>query len=205
MNLGTIEITPEEATERLAEIERLIASERTAEDLALAQAYRAAKRGLGVISLKRAFDLAGTFDNGLPKIAVVRATAKTVRVDVKHNWRTRNRGGEYYYSFSDADYSNDEMGALVGTYHVNVHGSITDADYSRTRASQTVVPLIPPEHRPRSARRLGRLHILWEVEKWDPTPPVDPALIKHLRGDLWAVLATWDLTELERLVLTQRS
>jgi hypothetical protein len=35
--------------------------------------------------------------------------------------------------------------------------------------------------------------------------PRDPALLRHVRGDLWAVLATWDLTELERLVLTQRA
>jgi len=33
------------------------------------------------------------------------------------------------------------------------------------------------------------------------TPPRDPALIRHIRGDLWAVLAVWDLTELERAVL----
>ena len=47
-------------------------------------------------------------------------------------------------------------------------------------------------------------HILWEVEQWDPTPPVDPALVRHIRGDLWAVIAMWDLTELERAVLAAR-
>jgi hypothetical protein len=46
--------------------------------------------------------------------------------------------------------------------------------------------------------------VLWEVEEWKRIPPVDPALIRHVRGDLWAVLATWDLTDLERYVLSQR-
>lgn len=31
--------------------------------------------------------------------------------------------------------------------------------------------------------------------------PVDPALLKHIGGDLYAVVATWDLTDLERAVL----
>ena len=39
-------------------------------------------------------------------------------------------------------------------------------------------------------------HVLWEVESWTPEPPRDPALLRHLRGDLWSVLAVWDLTEL---------
>jgi hypothetical protein len=34
--------------------------------------------------------------------------------------------------------------------------------------------------------------------------PVDPALLRHIRGDLWAVLAVWNLTDLERYVLSQR-
>jgi hypothetical protein len=43
------------------------------------------------------------------------------------------------------------------------------------------------------------------VEAWNEIPARDPALLRHIRGDLWAVLAVWDLTELERAVLGQRS
>jgi hypothetical protein len=42
------------------------------------------------------------------------------------------------------------------------------------------------------------------VEEWTRVPPRDPALLRHIRGDLWVVLAVWDLTDLERLVLSQR-
>ena len=46
-------------------------------------------------------------------------------------------------------------------------------------------------------------HILWEVEKWELTPPRDPALLRWIGGDLWEVVATWDLTQLERAVLSR--
>lgn len=32
-------------------------------------------------------------------------------------------------------------------------------------------------------------------------PPGDPALLKHMGGDLYAILAVWDLSPLERAVL----
>ena len=45
-------------------------------------------------------------------------------------------------------------------------------------------------------------HLLWEP-RWErrPRPPGDPALLKHLAGPLYAVLATWDLTPVEQAVL----
>jgi hypothetical protein len=43
---------------------------------------------------------------------------------------------------------------------------------------------------------------LWEVNQWSPArPPDDPVLLSPLGGDLYAVLAHWDLTEIEKMVL----
>lgn len=42
------------------------------------------------------------------------------------------------------------------------------------------------------------------VPGWQPVPPTDPLLLRHLHGDLYAVLAAWDLTPLERAVLAGR-
>src|SRR5438046_3023240 len=39
---------------------------------------------------------------------------------------------------------------------------------------------------------------------WQEMPPEDPALLKHIGGDLYAVVAVWNLTELERAVLSGR-
>ena len=71
---------------------------------------------------------------------------------------------------------------------------------SRTRP-QHHAEAVGGEHSQRQA-----WHILWEVTEWSSTPqsgpaPYDPLLLKHLGGQLYAVLAEWDLTPLERAVM----
>lgn len=63
------------------------------------------------------------------------------------------------------------------------------------------VPLIPVHLRPKHA--LHNYHILWEAE-WTKRYPVDPYLLRRFGGDAWLVLAAWDLTEVERAVMSQR-
>ncbi len=70
-----------------------------------------------------------------------------------------------------------------------------------TRSAKAMVPSIPVHLRP--ADNLSNYHILWEAE-WQPVPPVDPILLKHIAGDMFVVVAQWDLTEIERSVLAGR-
>ncbi len=66
---------------------------------------------------------------------------------------------------------------------------------------RAIVPTIPPALRP--PNKLSGYHVLWEAE-WAQqlaVVPRDPALLRHLGGDLYAVLAVWDLSEVERAVL----
>ena len=65
-----------------------------------------------------------------------------------------------------------------------------------------MVPIVPPQLRPHWG--LHNYHILWEAD-WQKVPPRDPALLERIGGDLYAVLAVWDLTELERAVLAMRT
>jgi hypothetical protein len=193
MNLASLEIPEEEARGKLAEYERALRGGRNAEDAAIAQAYRAAARGLPIISLPRTVAAGGFHDSGLPRIAVIRADA----VECHAHW-----DGDALV-FADEDWRANR-GALVGGHSVRVPLAGDDLPPQRNwRWGRAMVPLIPPRCRPRP-RNLPHCHILWEVEQWAMVPPRDPALLKHLRGDLWAVLAVWDLTDLERLVLTQR-
>jgi hypothetical protein len=69
---------------------------------------------------------------------------------------------------------------------------------------RAMVPVVPPRFRVRGWR--GSF-VLFEPEWAEHTPPapIDPALIQHLRGDLFVVLGVWDLTPLERAVLTERN
>lgn len=199
MNLATIEVPVEEAKARVAEYEAAVRQERNAEDEALAAGYRAAARGLPIIRLSEAVAAGGWFDTGLPRIAVVRADAMQCWVTVSGWTGHTSSTGEVVFASED---NADNRGALVGRTTVRVPAPVPNG---RTRhRGRTVVPSIPPRFRPRPAR-LRRCHLLWEVESWTPEPPIDPALIRHLRGDLWSVLAVWDLTDLERAVLAQRS
>lgn len=197
MDLATLDITPEEATKRLADIEALIAAQRTVEDDAIAAGYRAAKRGLPVISLSQTMAQAGWFPNGLPRFAICRADARQCWVDVRH-W-----GNPWQVTFADREW--DRGRAQVGAYRVSIDmPPPTSATANPQRWARTIVPYIPAQYRPKRGR-LGRFHVLWEVDRWTLTPPHDPVLVRHIRGDLWAVLAAWDLTDLERAVLAGRA
>lgn len=197
MNLSTIEVTPEEAAAKLAEYEAALSEERSAEDEAIAAGYRAASRGLQIIRLSDAIAEGGVDDVGLPRLAIARATWPVCHV----RWRYSG-GPNGQLCFSDEAWARGR-GALVGRHEINV--SVAEPPTSPARRGGVApVPLVPPRYRPRRPR-LANCHILWEVEGWTPEPAKDPALVRHIRGDLWAVLAVWDLTELERAVLAQRS
>lgn len=206
MQLDTLILPEEDAKARLVEYERALRDDRNAEDEAIAAGYRAAARGLPVIMLADVFIAGGWHDNGLPRLAIVRADATQcwVRVEGWHSDPARN------LVFTDDDRTTNR-GARVAAHSVRINQvpRIREPGYAhdprRERSNgRTIVPSIPPRHRPRP-RRLRGFHILWEVDEWTPTPPVDPALLRHIRGDLWSVVATWDLTPLERAVLTARS
>lgn len=188
-------IDPDEAEAKLREYEELIAADRTAEDDAIAAGYRAARRGLGVISLQAVFGAGGFHaDDGLPRLAVARATDQ--------NCFVRWDGDDLV--FSDDGWHAANRGALVGEHSVRVVSPQGRPTSWRRWSGSTMVPITPPRFRPRRPRRLSRCHVLWEVDHWQHEPPRDPALLRHIRGDLWAVLAVWNLTELERAVLAQR-
>lgn len=202
MMLDTLVVDQDEATRKLDEYATMLNSERTAEDEAIEAGYKAAARGLPVIRLSAAVAAGGYFDDGgMPKIAVVRADARECFA---------------YWSRNDIVFADQTMEwaarspnrrALVNDHTVRVTPGNAPHGYRRHNswwgAARTSVPLIPPSCRPR-LRRIRGFHILWEVEEWRRVPPRDPALIKHIRGDLWSVHAAWDMTELERAVLSQR-
>jgi hypothetical protein len=195
MDLPTIEVTEEEASAKLAEYEKMLTEERTAEDEAIAQAYRAAKRGLQVVRLTEAIKMGGWFDrDGLPRIAIAGAMWPECFV----SWS----GDDLI--FSDNGGWSRNQGALVGRASVRVPmRDVAIPTVRHWRRGQAPIPLVPPRHRPK-LRRLRHCHVLWEVDAWNSVPAKDPALLRHIRGDLWAVLAVWDLTELERAILAQR-
>jgi hypothetical protein len=199
MELSTIDMPRDEALEALVHYKEAVRTDRRDEDRRIAAGLRAIIAGHALIKLPESIARGGWFDNGLPRIAIARADAKHCLVR-----RTGRYGNAWEFVYSDIEGA-DNRGALVGEHTVRVR--VPEAPDNRTAwRGRTIVPLIPPQHRRAGGRGgMSNLHVLWEVEAWDLTPPVDPALIKWVGGDLWAVLATWDLTELERAVLAGRA
>jgi hypothetical protein len=194
MDLTTITVPEDVAEERVREYEVAVRERRDAEDQAILSAYKAAARGLPIIMLPQVIKAGGFFSDGhpvcprLPKLAIARADARTCWVD--------SRSNEIVYRDSNRV---QNRGALVAPHSVSV--SVPGNRW--WRSAQTIVPHVPPRHRPKRGR-IGSFHVLWEVEEWTNVAPIDPALLRHIRGDLWSVLAVWDLTDLERAVLSAR-
>ena len=208
MDLQTITLDRNVARKAVADYRRAMQNARSerarAEDEAILRGYRAIARGQTIISLRDAIRAGGEFSNFLPKLAIARADEPRISV-----WRFQDgrvifgrnysRVGGYYRSWGKPPKKPREMNGRglrelpAGT--LPRHAAIRAGDPVTAHA---IVPIIPPELRPPAS--LERYWILFEAE-WSAVAPKDPALLRDLGGGLYAVLATWDLTELERTVL----
>ena len=160
--------------------------EQAKQDGALMRGYRAIVNGQSVIDLHQAMRGAGVNAQGLPKLAICRADETHCTVIMTANGRAHFYRGEDRWSFRTTPVS-----VPVDTFPRNPNG---------TRGT-AILPSIPPQFRPPA--KLDGYYLLWEAE-WRKVVPVDPMLLKHLGGSLYAVLAQWDLTPLERAVLAGR-
>lgn len=89
------------------------------------------------------------------------------------------------------------------------HGALPVKDNSVTY--RTGMPPIPNHVRALAKQNESytgeKPAVLFEADKWERMQEVprraleDPALLKHIVGNLWGVLTTWDLTKAEKAVL----
>jgi hypothetical protein len=195
MPLAVLEVPKEVAVAKLAAYRQAVRETNWAEDRALARGFKEIAAGRQLISLPETIAAGGFDDQQRPRLAIARADTRQV---------TLHRAAGFLY-FMDQDWWRLRVGGQsVNDHYVQVLAEGVErnsADFS------AIVPLVPPEHRPRRGRGLANLHlyhVLFEAE-WRRVAPRDPALLRHLGGDMWVVLAVWDLTELERAVLAGRA
>ena len=190
-----------EARAKVAEYVRAVRERHHSEDVAILRGYRALAKGHTVIDLPQVIGLGGVFESGLPRLAVATSSHSFVwvqrtvsgRVEFlpRRRWDMRPRMTKDCYRLPAATLPSVET-------HPWRANDPWDGDH------RAMVPHIPPALRP--AHSLDGYTTLFEVDVWakDPTAPKDPALLKHIGGDLYAVLATWDLSPLEQSVLNGR-
>jgi hypothetical protein len=158
-------------------------------DREVMSAYQKLAQGKLVIKALESITSAGANDQGLPKLAIARADAKVMRL-------TRHHDGSAIMSTGSGVARRNTLSTIRFEFP---KGSFPGGGWKNAEA---VVPHAPLHLRPK--RALQNYHVMFEAE-WTKAPPVDPFLLRRLgQGDLWLVLAMWDLTEVERAALAAR-
>lgn len=162
------------------------------EDEEIKRTYRLLSEGRTVIQALDSIKRAGLNENGLPKLAIAPAKAEWCLVRMYAN-------GAAEFTIKNWANPRDKKGVFnlgAGTFPAHPKNS------QRWDKARAMVPIVPPQHRPK--RALENYHILWEAE-WERIPPTDPYLLQRLgKGDLWLVLAAWDLTPVEQAAMATR-
>lgn len=158
-------------------------------DREIERTYRLISQGKVVIQARESIRVAGLGTDGYPKLALCRADAKECRVDMYANGECRMY----------ADYSGWRAPRADSKRVMLPPGTFPGRTSSGS--ARGIVPLIPVHLRPRTA--LDAYHILWEAE-WKRIVPRDPYLLRRIGGDMWLVVAAWDLTDVERAAMATR-
>lgn len=204
MDLATITMDRAEARQAFLDYRRAVRDRHNEEDAQIMRGYRELSKGRRLIHLSQTFAAGGTVERvrrnetvHLPALAVARADLAEVYVRAD--------------GYSDAITFLPSVEYRGRRDRITVRGVRPEGCRSWVSCApgwgawRAMVPPVPPALRP--SHHLRNYHILWEAE-WafntPPRPPGDPALLKRIAGDLFVVLAVWDLTPLEKAVLSAR-
>jgi len=210
MNVTTIEMDPQEAQEKLDAYRQALSSKHSQlvdeEWRAAEQAYKELAKGTPLIDPIAAIRECGWRPDARPVLAIARADQKQVtwRMERTARWwdnDTKTYKGSYspmVWSFRAARTRWDRQRASNLTFRID---QITTEPPVAPKEGTAMVPMVPADVIPSRGCDLSKHFILWEVESWDFAPPVDPILLRPIGGNLYAVVAQWDLTEVERLII----
>lgn len=203
MDLATIEMPVQEARKKFLEYREAVKGRHYAEDEEIMAGYRQLARGKRLLRMSETLAQGGFDGRGLPKLGLAMADvdkASNVFVRVAYE-NSRQRTVTFSPRFWARTPNNAGRQSGV-TRFVLPCPEETPRVATTWNDWQAIVPLVPPALRPKS---LAPYFVLFEATWFQTRAWIkgDPALVKHLGGDLWVVVATWDLTPLERAVLSQ--
>lgn len=201
MNTPTIEMPREVAREQLRQYRSQLHKRADAEYQAVAAGLEHLARGTRLLNLADCFKNVPLDHHYRPKLAIARADRQTVRfrrdTAGKGSFDTQgNRGGRPW----------PKHGLKHGLrFELEIPRCPPLIDYWKEPGGSSLVPMIPASVREAVGRiDLAKHFVLWEVT-WADIPR-DPYLLKWTgAGDLYAILAEWDLTDLERAVMGGRA
>ena len=160
-------------------------------DHEIQRAYQLIAQGRMVIRAVQSIINAGLNEDGWPKLAIANALHKNVTCEMERDGRTVFHKGGWGGERDRRNTFRIAAGVLRRTVPMR--------DFRES--AQALVPLVPIHLRPK--RGLANYHVLWEAV-WKRVPPRDPMLLRRIGGDMWLVVAAWDLTEVERAAMASR-
>ncbi len=192
MNVPTIEVSKQEALIKIEDYKSLNQSQKTREDERLLSLYKAVSNGARVINVANAFKLTGLNEKGQPKLAISRA-------DFKDVWFHPRRALNGFSGTATGAFSPDRWFKSQNTaMGFGLPANTFDNEKLVGGSIHSRVPHIPPGIRP--TIHLRNFHILFEVQNWK-VYPVDPFLMRRIEGNLFIIVAEWELSELEAMLL----
>jgi len=173
--------------------------------------YGHMRHGKKVIDIVSAIKKGSVNEHGEPRLAICKAHSSQVVFE-----KDTKGAGAFFHTFKQNPFGYGEeivtaqnpivkLPEATFPFWVDHEGKV--ATYSgaiKDRRLCAPVPIIPASILAPLKGKLSSFCILWEVERWKPMPPRDPILLKKITNQFYVVLATWDLTELERAVIRGR-
>jgi len=192
MDIQTISMDKKEARKAYLEYRDAVKARRDKEDEAIARGYKELSKGKRLLNIHDVFANVKCDDLGRPLLAIAPAREKFIYCEAnsKHGWFYWKRGR----------WNGRNPYATRSQVSVPLPEDSKRREKNKYRDLVTPVPSIPPALRP--LKLTSKHFILWEVDEWGVVPG-DPMLLKHLGGALYVVLAIWDLTPLEKAVLSE--
>ncbi len=197
MDVTTITMPTDEAQAKLEAYQKALRRRADEEYEQIAAGYQAMAGGTPLINLTEVMRAGGFDDMARPKLAIARAD----RRQVEFHWH-------WNHGVFDTRRVRRSSGSLITEIDFGTQPALPKGlrYYARGFA---LVPLVPADLEI-NVTDLPYRYILWEVERWSDrsllaTPDRDPYLLEYLGGDLYAIRAAWDLTELERAVMAGRA
>jgi hypothetical protein len=190
MNVETISMPKQAAVAKIAAYRSALKRRASDEYKQALAGYEELAKGTVLIDPFQAIREAGRDAKGRPLLAICRADRKRCEVDSEAWKRIRFNGSEF------------------GVWDSRANNLVITVDqmpsFEQHFRASAIVPMIPADVYPAPGHGSPKdWYILWEAE-WQNVPPKDPLLLKPIGGDLYAVLASWDLTELERKIIARR-
>ncbi len=160
------------------------------------KAHYEMKKGNELIDVYKVMQQVGLNEENEPKLAIARADIKEVifkkrdsgtgTFEMEEGW---NRSGWK----TDVELPQD-------TFKIHWEREGESTWKLEKEKIRTKIPIIPAELVPEGD--LKNYYILWEPLEWQELPETkDPILLKRISQNLFVVLGSWDLTELEQSII----